>query len=157
MPDQPATAPKPDTPTAAPIITAPRTLRCANAALYAGFTLIVWAAALYAGLFREADIFIQAGATAACLVSLLWGGYYVLLRYEVDAGGITRRRLGRGTRLNWADLTCARLQQTDTQETISVTLYLETPAASLTLSSDYLAPDDVLELARELGASEEKY
>lgn len=136
----------------APVSPAPRTLRCANASLYAGFVLIVWGAAAYVILFREAGAAELACAAAASVVSLLWGGYYVLLRYDVDATGISRRVLGKGRRLNWADLTRATLSETHTQETASAVLRLETASSSMELNSDLLSLQTVQELARELGA-----
>jgi len=136
----------------APVSPAPRTLRCANASLYAGFVLIVWAAAAYVIFFREAGAAELACAVAASVVSLLWGGYYVLLRYEVDAAGISRRVLGKGRRLHWADLTHATLQETHTQETASAVLRLETASSSMELNSDLLSLETIQELAQELDA-----
>lgn len=136
----------------APVSPAPRTLRCANAALYAVFVFIVWGAVAYVIFFREAGAAELACAAAASVVSLLWGGYYVLLRYEVDATGISRRVLGKGQRINWADLTRATLRETHTQETASAVLHLETESASMELGSDLLSLEPVQELAQELGA-----
>lgn len=135
-----------------PASPAPRTLRCANAPLYAGFVFIVWVAAAYVIFFREASAAELACAAVASVASLLWGGYYVLLRYEVDATGISRRILGEGQRLEWRDLTRATLRETHTQETASSVLRLETGSSSMELGSDLLSLENVQELARELGA-----
>lgn len=135
-----------------PISPAPRTLRCANATLYTGFVFIVWGAVAYVVSFREAGIAELACAAAASVVSLLWGGYYVLLRYEVDASGISRRVLGKGQRLRWADLTRATLRETHSQEMASAVLHIETASSSMELSSDLLSLETVQELAQELGA-----
>lgn len=135
-----------------PASPAPRTLRCANATLYAGFVFIVWGAAAYVIFFRGVSTAELACAAVASVASLLWGGYYVLLRYEVDATGISRRILGKGQRLEWKDLTRATLRETRTQETASSVLRLETDSASMELGSDLLSLETVQELARELGA-----
>ncbi len=132
-----------------------RCLRAANRGLYLGTSLLVLAACAYT-LWRggrpEWQLWL---AGAAALATLLWGGHYAFLRYEVDAQGITRRSLfGKRQHLAWNELEEARFEQEEGMGTARATLHFRakegaaTPA--LTLSSDLLPLDAVEELAAEL-------
>lgn len=126
-----------------------RTLRCANAGLYLCATTLVWGAAAYTLCCRDV-LWQQVTAAAAALVSLVWGGHYVYLRFTVDDSGVERRSLFGTRKLLWSELTEARLQEQHTEETCSLTLFLLSPAGHMTLSSDLLPPEEMEALAAEL-------
>lgn len=126
-----------------------RTLRCANAGLYLCATAMVWGAGAYT-LWQRHEWWWYAASVGAAVVSFLWGGYYVALRYTVDADGVERRSLFGTRKLLWNELTEARLQERHTEETTSLTIYLHSPAGRMTLSSDLLPPEEVEDLAAEM-------
>lgn len=129
----------------------PRTLRCANAAVYATATLTVVAAAVYVLIFQEAHILRQITAIAAIIVSLIWGTYYQIKRYTIDAEGITEYRpFRKSLRLKWADLTHANLVEVQLQGVASLSIELQAPQGAITLSSRILALETVEELAQEM-------
>lgn len=128
----------------------PRTLRCANAAMYAVITLIVIAATVYVWC-TEARMARCIAATAAALTSTVWALYYVLLRFRVDAQGIVEYNLfRRPRRIDWAELTSARLEEVQLQGIAGLTIILESPSTTITISSRVLSMDAVEELADEL-------
>lgn len=75
-----------------------------------------------------------AAAAAGIVVTLLWGGSYLILRYTVDDAGITRRTLFGTRRMAWADITSASVERHETApgiESKAVTLVsLPSPSAS---------------------------
>lgn len=123
-------------------------LRAANASLYLAATLLVWAAAGYV-LFTRESPWQQGLALGAALISLLWGGYYVRLRYTLNAEGITRRGLIRSTCIRWEHATLSLAEQ-NTQETRSLTLTVSDGTGTITLSSDELPLEQVEELVADL-------
>ena len=125
-----------------------RTLRAANVGLYGAATLFVWGAAAYVLLCRDAWAQ-QLTAVAAGLISLAWGGYYVRLRYTVDALGVTRRGLFRTEHVAWAGADI-ELKESSTQETRSQTLIVRDKEREIRLSSDELQPEQVEDLVSEL-------
>ena len=130
----------------------PRSLRPVNASLYLGFVLIIWAAAGYVLCVRD-SLAQQLTAAGAALVALLWGGYYLRLRYQVDAQGITRRGLWRSEHLPWqgSELRLRRHQQGP--EIAGVELILSRGEQSLCLSSELLDPDELETLIADLRAA----
>lgn len=126
-----------------------RIIRCANAQLYIGATLLVLGAAAYVLCCKDA-LWQQVAAIAAAVITPLWTAFYVGLKYTVDSTGITRRSLLGSTGLKWADLGSATLQESQNQGTASCTILLQAGETSLRISSDLLPLDEVQELAREL-------
>ena len=126
-----------------------RIIRCANAQLYIGATLLVLGAAAYVLCCKDA-LWQQVAAIAAAIITPLWTAFYVGLKYTVDSTGITRRSLVGNTCLKWADLSSATLQESQNQGTASCTILLQAGETSLRISSDLLPLDEVQELAREL-------
>lgn len=126
-----------------------RIIRCANAQLYIGATLLVLGAAAYVLCCNDA-IWQQVAAIAAAIITPLWTAFYVCLKYTVDSTGITRCSLLGSTSLKWADLSSATLQESQNQGTASCTIQLQAGETSLRISSDLLPLDEVQELAREL-------
>ena len=126
-----------------------RIIRCANAQLYIGATLLVLGAAAYVLCCKDA-LWQQVAAIAAAIITPLWTAFYVGLKYPVDSTGITRRSLVGNTCLKWADVSSATLQESQNQGTASCTILLQAGETSLRISSDLLPLDEVQELAREL-------
>ena len=128
----------------------PRTLRCANAGLYLVFLLIILAATAYVICTRTPGLIETAGLLLLCTAGLLWGGSYILLRYDVDKTGITRWRCGRTRHMAWSNIRRATLRETQQQEVASCTIVLQDETGELTLSSELLPLEDVQALAEEL-------
>lgn len=128
----------------------PRTLRCANAGLYLVFLLIILAATAYVICTRTPGTAETVGLLLLCAAGLLWGGSYILLRYEVDETGITRWRCGRTRRMVWSNISHATLRETHQQEIASCTIELQDEKGKITLSSELLPLEDVQALAEEL-------
>ncbi len=129
-----------------------RSLRAANRGLYLGTTLLVLTACgytLWRGNRPEWQLWL---AGAAALTTLFWGMYYALLRYQVDALGVSRHSffLTR-ERILWEELAEATLEQQDSMGTARCAITLRAKnGRSLTLSSDQLPLDEVEQLAAEL-------
>ena len=128
----------------------PRTLRCANFRFYLGVIALVAAACVYTLLRPQQELWQTVAAVAGMGVTLLWGGSYLALRYQVDAAGITRRTLLGGRRIEWAEIRSARLETSRTPGVESKALLLEAPACTLRLGSELLDPDDIDALVRDL-------
>ena len=69
-----------------------RIIRCANAQLYIGATLLVLGAAAYVLCCKDA-LWQQVAAIAAAIITPIWTAFYVCLKYTVDSTGITRSSL----------------------------------------------------------------
>ncbi len=129
-----------------------RSLRAANRGLYLGTTLLVLAACACALLQGERPEWQQWLAAAAALATLCWGGYYSLLRYQVDALGLSRHSffLTR-ERILWEELAEVSFEEQESMGTAHCALHFCTKdGRRLTLSSDLLTPDELHELADEL-------
>ncbi len=131
----------------------PRTLRCANFHFYLGIIILVLAACVYALLRPEQPLWQSVAAVAGMVVTLLWGGSYLLLRYTVDEESVTRRTLFGSQRIRWADVTSAELELKQTPGVESKAVIIHTAAATLRLGSDLLDPDAVDALAEDLQAA----
>lgn len=127
-----------------------RTLRAANRTLYLSCVLMVLAACVYVLLTREWPDSYRVLTILAGVGSTLWGLYYFVLCYKVDAQGVCLRTLFGRKRLLWAELTSATVEKTDSNGVASMHIILKTPQGQMRLSSDLLTPDDVEELASEL-------
>ncbi len=128
-----------------------RSLRAANQSLYLGTTLIVLAACAFTIWQGERPAWQQWLAAAAAVACLAWGGYYTLLRYQVDAMGITRHSLFRRKGILWAELAETTLEEQHSMETTRLAVHFRsTGGTTLTLSSDLLPLDAMEELIAEL-------
>lgn len=126
-----------------------RILRCANAQLYIGATLIVLISAIYVLCCKD-TLWQQILAIGAAAVTPIWAAYYARLRYTVNETGITRHSLTGTTQLRWAELTAASVQEKQNQGTASCTIHLQAGSVCMDISSELLPLDDVQELAEEL-------
>lgn len=129
-----------------------RTLRCANAQLYIGATVLVLAAAIYV-LCSKDTLWQQIAAVFAAIITPVWAAHYAVLRYTITPESITRRSLCGSTTLRWSELTAAGIQEQQNQGTACCTITLQAGEQSMHISSDLLPLDDVQELAQELRAA----
>ncbi len=128
-----------------------RCLRAANHGFYLGTTVLVLAACTYTLWQGGRPVWQLWLAGLAGLATLLWGASYALLRYLVDAEGVTRRSLFGTRRLLWSELAEATLEEQEGMGTARCTIHLRSRnGAGLALSSDLLPLDAVQELAAEL-------
>lgn len=126
-----------------------RTLRCANAGIYTAAAIMMVAAAIYVLCCKDA-LWQQVAAVLAAVVTPVWAAHYALLRFTVNARGITRRSLLGSSTLCWAELTDTQLKETRGQGTESCTICLLAGEKRMCISSDLLPLDEVQELAKEL-------
>ncbi len=131
-----------------------RTIRPANALMYASSVLLIIAATIYCAIYKELPAWQLWGAVVLSAAATVWGLYYVTLCYHISAEAISRRVYFRRTHsLPIADITQATLDETDANGIASCQITLNTSAGTtLRLSSDVLNVDDVQELAEDLRA-----
>ncbi len=130
----------------------PRTLRAANALLYASSVLLVIAAILYCALYKDMPAWQLWGGVVLSLGAAVWGVYYVTLSYRITAEGVSTHAYLRCTRcLRWADTKCATLEESDANGVASCHIVLQPKEGKpLRISSDVLPLDDVQKLAADL-------
>ena len=109
-------------------------------------------AAVYVLCCKDA-LWQQIAAVAAAIITPAWAAHYAILRFTVDAAGITRRSMRGSTCIKWAELSSATLQECHNQGTASCTIHLQAGKQKMSISSDLLPLDDVQELAKELRES----
>ena len=129
-----------------------RTLRAANALLYASSVLLVIAAVVYCAVYKEMPAWQLWGGVALSVGATIWGLYYVTLSYRVTAEGISHHSYLRcHRRLLWSEVERAELEESDAQGVASchITLYPQN-GKPLRISSDVLPLDDVQELVTDL-------
>ena len=129
----------------------PRTLHCANASMYAAIALLVVAADIYVWVTETVNTTRCIAATVATLVAVIWALHYVVLRYHIDSEGVCEKRLFRkARRIRWAELTAARSEEVQLQGIAGLSIILESPETSITISTATLSMDVVEELAQDL-------
>lgn len=130
-----------------------RVLRCANGPLYMGFVLGIIAAVVYVCATKLTGGWEILGVLLLTLIAALWGGFYYVLRFRIDAEGITRSLLWYRRSIRWAEITEAELHHIQSPGTESYTITLRSATEAITLSSDLLPLHQVEELAEELKAA----
>ncbi len=126
-----------------------RSLRAANRELYLGTTLLVLGACFYALVCKEVPTWQMGLIALAALTATLWGGYFTLLRYQIDAEGVSRSLPG--CRILWEELDHAELEEEHRPGTTRMAIHFcARNGTRLTLSSDLLRLEEVEELADEL-------
>ena len=129
-----------------------RTLRAANALLYASSVLLVIAAVVYCAVYKEMPAWQLWGGVALSVGATIWGLYYVTLSYRITAEGISHHSYLRcHRRLLWSEVERVELEESDAQGVASchITLYPQN-GKPLRISSDVLPLDDVQELVTDL-------
>lgn len=132
----------------------PRTLRAANALLYASSVLLVIAAVIYCAVYKQMPAWQLWGGIGLSVGAAAWGLYYVTLCYRITAEGVSYHSYLRCRRsLRWSEVERVELEESDAQGVASchITLYPK-EGAPLRISSDVLPLDDVQELADDLRA-----
>lgn len=128
----------------------PRTIHCANAVLYAAITLLVVAATVYVWC-TEPQSTRSILASAAAAGAVIWALHYIFLRYRIDAEGVSEHGLLRRTKsIRWSDVTEARLEELQLRGIAGLTIIIQSPDTTITISSNVLSMEAVEELAEEL-------
>lgn len=128
----------------------PRTLRSANAVMYAAITLLVVAATIYVWCTEE-RLARCIGASIAALTACIWAMHYILLHYRIDAEGVSEHRLlRRPRRIRWSELTDACTREVQLQGIAGLSIILQSADTTITISSSVLALEAVEELAADL-------
>lgn len=129
----------------------PRTLRCANGALYLVMALALNACALWAALTGRLSGASWGIAALAGLCSLLWALYYATLHWQLDAQGLTRRvYLLRKKTYPWQQLRSAKLHEEARMGVGVCRIYFEFAEGVLCLSSELIPLDDMETLRDDL-------
>lgn len=131
----------------------PKTIHCANGALYMLMSIAAAACAAWAiASGRVSGVWHLAAALAGVGIAMLWGAYYALLRWEVNADGISRCLLRRRF-YPWQSLQHAQVQQSDAGGVATCCLVLRFAEGELELSSRLISIDALEELRDELAAA----
>lgn len=130
-----------------------KTYRCSNAALYGGVTLLVVMLCVYVAV-RDAFAGYRSWlAVSAGCVCLLWGGYYVGLRFVVGASGVIRRTFVSSRRMAWEDLARVEVRDVRMSEVRSLSLtFVSASSRTIEMSSDLLSLEEMEALVEELRA-----
>lgn len=131
--------------------TTPRTLRCANAGLYACGALLILISSIWY-IIQHPGIEHYPLPIIGTILSLLWAAYYCTLRITIDSTGIKRSTLYSQRTLTWQAITHWEIQEQEEQEqaTCRILLYSADTPTPLTISSELLPLDDVRQLAHQL-------
>lgn len=128
----------------------PRTIHCANAVMYAAITLLVVAATIYVWC-TEPQSTRSIMATVAAGGAVIWALHYILLRYRIDADGVSEYGfLRRAKSIRWNDVTEAKLEEVQLQGIAGLTIIIQSADTTITISSKVLSMEAVEELAEEL-------
>lgn len=146
MPDRNTAKPVP------PLV--PRTLRCANAALYAVSAVTLLAAGTWYVSTHE-NTAARVLAIAACLTGLLWAAYYCTLRITIDNQGVHRRTIFSQRSISWDFLSTWEIETSEDREQATCRLLFYSPdtPAPLIITSELFDLDAVRELAGELAGA----
>ena len=146
MPDRNTAKPVP------PLV--PRTLRCANAALYAVSAVTLLAAGAWYVSTHE-NTAARVLAIAACLTGLLWTAYYCTLRITIDNQGVHRRTIFSQRSISWDFLSTWEIETSEDREQATCRLLFYSPdtPAPLIITSELFDLDAVRELAGELAGA----
>lgn len=129
-----------------------RTLRAANALLYASSVLLVIAAVIYCAVYKQMPAWQLWGGIGLSVGAAAWGLYYVTLCYRITAEGVSYHSYLRCRRsLLWSEVERVELEESDANGVACcrITLYPK-EGAPLRISSDVLPLDDVQELVTDL-------
>ncbi len=127
-------------------------LRCHNRALYVGMSVLIFFACVYTMQREDVNELQFYGSIAAIAVTILWGGYYAFLRYEVDDTGVTRYLLTK-KHYPWSDIAKVEHVSRERNSQLSLSLVFtlrDAGAAPLRLSSELLKMSAMEELIIEM-------
>lgn len=129
----------------------PRTLRCANTALYASSAVMILAACGWY-ISTHDSLTSCALAGAAGTAGLLWAAYYCTLRFTLNQTGVHCSSLFSQRSISWDSLTAWDIEATEDREqaTCRILFYSADSPTPLSISSELIDLDTVRRLAREL-------
>lgn len=119
--------------------------------MYAAIALLVVAADVYVWCTESNNTTRCIAATVATLMAVIWALHYVVLRYRIDAAGVSEHRLFRRVRrIRWTELSSARVEELQLQGIAGLSIIIQSPDTTITISSNVLSMEAVEELAEEL-------
>lgn len=130
------------------------TLHSGNRHLYLGMSILVIAASIYS-LSKEGSLFYEQGiAIAAIIITLIWGGYFYILRYRVDEEGVSKSIL-KSRKLSWEQISEIQLDEQESAGSISCTVTFHSADGSkpIKLSSELIHIEEMHMLIDELRAA----
>ncbi|MFI3242997.1 MAG: hypothetical protein R3Y56_01945 [Akkermansia sp.] len=135
-----------------------RNYHCVNRLLYATSSLLVVAVCVYV-LHQQswAQMFeLSSGnyqnllALVAIFVTLLWGGYFLVLRYRVDEQGVSKRILS-NKHLSWDEIADIDLSEMEQGGQAQLKLsFKASDGRAIVISSELLALEQMEELIADL-------
>lgn len=132
-----------------------RTLRCANAALYAVTVVAVAVCVAVAwGMKGEAwSVWQRVAAVGGGVLAALWGGYYALYRVRVDAVGVAVGALHM-RRYEWQRLRGVRVSESDLMGVAQCAIFLSfSPGGEVEISSSLMNLEEVQKMLAEWRSS----
>lgn len=127
------------------------TLQSGNRHLYLGMSILVIAASIYS-IMKEGSLFYEQGiAIAAIIITLIWGGYFYLLRYRVDDEGVSKSMLI-SRQLSWDQISEIQLDEQEGAGSISCSLTFHSAAGlkPIKLSSELIHIEEMQTLVEDL-------
>ena len=128
----------------------PRTLRAANFGFYIGCVIFIIFACVYTLLTKELSITLTCAVVFAALAATVWGGYYITLRYVIDADKVSCLSPFRSSHIRWAETTEISFEESDSGGVATYKITIKAQGRTIVLSSEVLLPDAVQNLANEL-------
>lgn len=132
-----------------------RTLRCANAALYAVTVVAVAVCVVVVwGMKGEAwSVWQRVAAVGGGVLSAIWGGYYALYRVHVDAVGVAAGAVHM-RRCEWRYLRGVRVSESDLMGVAQCTIFLSfSPGGEVEISSSLMNLEEVQKMLAEWRSS----
>ncbi len=120
-----------------------------------GMSILLFVAAAYIASRGDSPQYQLYTALGGAIVTLIWGGYYTLLRYELGEQGICKRIL-RSQRYSWEEIGDIELEEKHNPASSSLSVYftIKATAKKLRISSELLgleAMEDLIADLRESG------
>lgn len=135
-----------------------RNYHCVNRFLYATSSLLVLSVCAYKLQGQNLEQVLELGsgnyqnllAILAIIVTAIWGGYFLLLRYRVDEQGVSKRIL-RSQQLSWDEIEDIEIQEIEQNGQAHKKLSFKTAdERCISLSSELLSLENMEELIRDL-------
>jgi len=128
-----------------------RILQSGNRHLYLGMSILVIAASIYSISKEGSLLYEQITAISAIIITLIWGGYFYLIRYCVDDQGV-RKSIIKSRQLSWDQISEIQLEESESAGTINCTLLFHSNDESKTikLSSELIHIAEMKLLVEEL-------
>lgn len=128
----------------------PRTLRAANFGFYIGCVIFILFACVFTLLTKELSITATWAVVLAAFAATVWGGYYITLRYVIEADKVSRLTPFRSSHIRWAEATEITFEESDAGGVATYKVSVKAQDRTIVLSSEVLVPDAVQDLVNEL-------